>query len=138
MFDNVFDSFRKASESSLQMQQEMMKNWAQQWPSSGPMATGSSDWGRNFQKRWMELGLELLKKQRESLDAAYAKGIELIEQSCRMSEAKSSDEYRHMIEDLWRKLFDTFKQQSETQFRDFQKWSEKSVEIAQDVNAVRV
>lgn len=136
MFEQVFDTVRKASESSAQLQQEMLKQWTQHLMSiPGQNAGGSADFGRGFQKRWAELTLEFLRKQRESTDAAYASGIQIIEQTFKVSEAKSTDDYRHMIEDLWRKLFESFKERSETQFRDFQKWSEKSAEIVQDVRS---
>jgi hypothetical protein len=88
-----------------------------------------------MQRRWAELALEFLRKQRESMDAAYASGIQIIEQTFRVSEAKSPDDYRRMTEDLWRKLFESFKDRSETQIRDFQKWSEKSAEIVQDARS---
>ena len=49
-----------------------------------------------------------------------------------MSVAKSSEDYRRMVEDLWRKLFESMKAQTENQFHDFQKFSEKSAEIMQN------
>jgi hypothetical protein len=61
----------------------------------------------------------------------YSSGIQAIEQSFRMTEAKSSDDYRRIVDELWHRLFDTLKGQLETQFRDFQRWSEQSFEIAQ-------
>ena len=55
MFDQLFESFRKASESSLQAQQEMFKQWMQQWPVSPAAGTGASpEWANNLQKRWLE------------------------------------------------------------------------------------
>jgi hypothetical protein len=132
MFDQMMDGFRKATESSLQIQQEVFKQWTQQWMSAQPSMSGASaDWTRTIQKRWMELTIEMLNKHRASIDAMYASGIQAIEQSFRMTEAKSSDEYRRIVDDLWRKLFDTLKGQLETQFRDVQRWSEQSFEIAQ-------
>lgn len=128
MFDQMMDGFRKATESSLQIQQEVFK----QWMSAQPNMNGvSADGTRTIQKRWMELTLEMLNKHRASIDAMYATGIQAIEQSFRVTEAKSSDEYRRIVDDLWRKLFDTLKGQLETQFRDVQRWSEQSFDIAQ-------
>jgi hypothetical protein len=136
MFEHIFDSVRKASESSVQLQQEMLKQWAQTWMSMPSQSAGATpDWSRGMGRRWAELALEFLRRQRESMDAAYASGIQIIEQSFRVTEAKTAEDYRHMIEDLWRKLFESFKDRSETQFRDFQKWSEKSAEIVQDVRS---
>ena len=133
MVEQLFDSFRKASESSLQMQQEMLKHWTQQWTTVTPQATSvSSDAVHNAQKRWLALGVELLDKHRASLDSTYAAGIELIEQTFHTSEAKSPDDYRRLTEELWRKLFETYKTQSETQWDAFQQWSAKSAEATRD------
>src|SRR5262245_27629914 len=99
MFEMLFETFRKASESSLEMQQEMFKQWTQQWVAV-PSGAGapSTEWGRNLQKRWAELTLETLNKHREALDSAYRSGIQVIEESFRTSEAKSSEDYRRMVE----------------------------------------
>ena len=133
MVEQLFDGFRKASESSLQMQQEMLKHWTQQWTTVGPTAANTSgDAASAAHKRWVALGLELLDKHRVSLDATYAAGIELIEQTFRTSEAKSAEEYRRMTEELWRKLFEAYQRQSETQWSNFQQWSTKSAEVARD------
>jgi hypothetical protein len=134
MDDQLFDSFRKASESSLQMQQEMLKHWTERLAGSAPPApTVSSDTSQHVQKRWLALGLEMLDKHRASLDSTYAAGLRLIEQSFRAAEAKSPDEYRRLTEDLWRKLFDSYKSQTEAQFDAFKNWSTKSAEAVQDV-----
>ena len=137
MFEQIFDSVRKASEQSVQLQQEMLKQVTQQWMAVPGQAGGgaTTDFGRGFQKRLAELSLEFLKKQRESVDAAYASGIQLVEQSYRVSEAKTPDDYRQGVEDLWKKLFESFKDRSESQIRDFQKFSEKSAEIVQDARS---
>jgi hypothetical protein len=75
MIEQLMDSYRKASASWLQLQQDTLK--------------------------------ELASKQRESLDAVYTSGLQIIDQT--------------------RKLLDTFKVQSEAQMRDFQTWAEKSM-----------
>jgi hypothetical protein len=136
MFDQLFDSFRKASESSLQMQQDVFRQWTQQWLAAPSSAAGAStEWSRDLQKRWVDLTLELLNDHRTSLDAAYKSAIQAVEQTFRVSEAKSPEEYRKGTEELGRKLFDTFKEQSETQFREFQKWSERTADLIQRAQA---
>jgi hypothetical protein len=132
MFDQVLDSFRKASESSLQMQQEVFKHWSQQWLTGPPNVAGvSTEWTRTIQRRWGELTIEMLNKHRAALDTAYSSGIQAIEQTLRVTEARSTEDYRRMVEDIWRKLFDNLKGQSEAQFRDFQRWAEQSFDIVQ-------
>jgi hypothetical protein len=136
MYDQLFETYRKTSESWLQMQQDMFKNVVQQWLSASPNAAGvAGDWSKTFQKRWIELAVEILNKHRESIDAMYRSVIQLIEQSSRMSEAKSSEEYRRIVEEMWRKWFESVKTQSESQFRDVQNWAGKSLEIVQSAQA---
>lgn len=139
MFDQLMDGVRRASESSLQMQQEMFKQWSRLFlsaPMSMPGVPGGSgvptDFGRGSQKRFIELGIEMLNKHREALDATYKSGIQIIEQTFHITEAKSSDDYRKMTEDLWRRLFELQKEQAENQFRDFQAFYDKSATLVQE------
>jgi hypothetical protein len=114
------------------MQQDMFRNVAQQWLTTPPSTAGmATDFHRNVQKRWMELAIEILNRHRESLDTTYRSLIQLVEQTSKMSEVKSSDEYRRGVEEMWRNWFETVKSQSETQFRDVQTWAGKSLEIVQ-------
>jgi len=134
MDNPILESFRKVSESSLQMQQEMLKHWTERWAGSTSQAqNASSEASHNVQKRWLALGVDLLNKHRASLDSTYAAGIQLIEQSFGAAGAKSPEEYRRMTEELWRKLFDTYRNQAEAQFETFKDWSTKSAEAVQDV-----
>ena len=135
MLDQMFESFRKVSESSLQIQQDAFRYWTQQWNSASNQGGTSNEWTKTVQKRWLELLMAYLTQQRESLDAAHRAGIQVIEKTLKVWDAKSPEDYRHVMEELWRNLFETFKAQSETQYREFQKWSEKSFEMAQAAQA---
>jgi hypothetical protein len=136
MYDQVFETYRKTSESWLQMQQDMWRTMVQQWLTAPPTATtATADFSRTFQKRWIELALEILNRHRESVDAMYRSVIQVIEQTSRISDAKSTDEYRRVVEDVWRKWFESVKSQSESQFRDVQNWAGKSLEIVQSAQA---
>jgi hypothetical protein len=136
MIAQWLESFRKASEAALQAQQEIFKQWVQQWPSV-PLSTSgsSSEWNETMRRRWAEAMTDALNKHRDVVDSTYRSGIQVIEQSFRVGEAKSPEEYRHMVEDLWRKLSDTFKSQSEAQFREFQSATEKWFEAARNGSA---
>jgi hypothetical protein len=136
MIDQLFETFRKASESSLLAQQDLFRQWTQQWtPTQANGAGQTGEWGRAFQKRWLEFVVEALNKHREMLDSSYRSAIDVIEQTLRISEARSPDDYRRMFDELGRKLFDSFKLQSETQFREFQTWAEKSFEMGRPAEA---
>jgi hypothetical protein len=126
MFDLLFESFRKASESSMQVPMDIIKNLTQQMPS----ASGAGmEWSKTFQKRWAEFAVESMNKHRESMDSTYRTGIQLVEQTLRVSDVKSSADYQKIVEELWRKLLNVFKEQSETQVRDLQTWAAKSFEM---------
>ena len=132
MFDQLFDGFRKASESSIVAQQEMMKQWIQQWPTASLSAAGAAvERNNEFQKRWVESAAESLNRQRELLSTTWKASIQFIEQTARISEAKSPDDFRRATEELWRKVFDSVKEQSEAQLQELRKTSEALLEAAQ-------
>lgn len=134
MFAQLFESFRRASEATMQAQQDLFRQWVQQWPSMPVSSPGTAgEWSEAVQKRWLDSAKDTLNKQRELLDTSYRAGIDVIEQSFRVGEAKSPEEYRRLVEDLWRKLSDNFKERSEAQFRDFQGAAEKWFELARNV-----
>jgi hypothetical protein len=132
--DQMFESFRRASVSSLQMQQEMLKQWTQQWPwPAGSWPAGSTgvsmDWVQRLQARWTEFTSELLTRHRESLDTMYKLAIQLLDQMSRLYESKSPEEYSRGMEEVRGKMFEAFKEQSDTQLREFQKTAEKWFEV---------
>jgi hypothetical protein len=130
MLDQMFESFRRASVSSLQMQQELFKQWTQQWPTAPLNVAGvSADWVQKTQKRWFEFTSESLNRQREMIDTMYKSVIQFVEQASHLSESKTPEDYRRTTEELRHKMFETFKEQADAQFRDFQKSAEKWFDV---------
>jgi hypothetical protein len=130
MFEQISDSYRKATESSLQTQQDMFKQWAQQWPSKQSRVAGpSQELSEECQKRWRVALTEALDSHRELLDFAYKSGIRTIEQTFAISKAKSPDELRRLCEELWRTLMGTVKTQSEGHMRVLQTASERLLDL---------
>ncbi len=133
MFDQILELSRKAAESSLQMQQVIFKQLTQS--AASPSAAGiSADWGGTMKKRLSELTIEALNKQRETLDATYRAGIQMIEEVSHIAEAKSAEDCVRAVEKVWRSSFDTLKGQAESQFREAQSFAEKSFEVARNGN----
>jgi hypothetical protein len=128
MLEQFIELSRKAVESSLKMQQALFKQCTEDL--SSPAAGLSADLGGSMRKRWSELTIDALHKHREALDTAYRTGIEALQQSIHVSEAKSKEEGLKGVEDVWRKLFDSFKGQTEAQVNEFQKFAEQSFEVA--------
>ena len=131
MLDQMFDNLKKASEASMQLQQDMMKQLQQSFHAQPMAGLPTTDWGRAFQRRLFELTIDTLNRQRSALDSAYKAGIQMIEHAYQACDARSPEEQRRKTEEIWRRLFDSFKTQQDTQFEEFQKWTEKSFEFAQ-------
>src|SRR4051812_41701699 len=99
MYDQLFDTYRKMSESWMQVQQDMLRTTVQQWATNPPNTVGATtDWTRTFQKKSIELVIEFLNRQREAVDSSFRSMIQLIEQSGRIPDAKSSEDYRRVVE----------------------------------------
>ena len=139
MFEQVLDTFRNATESTMQFQQEMMRQWAKQWDTLGstsmtgtapgtgtmtPVGGPSLEAYQAFQKQWSQLVTESLRKHREALHVQYEAGIKMIEQAFKVGEAKDVAEYRKLMEDLWRHSFESLESLAKDQIKEVEAaWS---------------
>jgi hypothetical protein len=132
MFDQVFESLRKATEASVQVQQEMFRKWMSLWPgvpASAPL------WGeqvlrfQEFQRRWAETVNDLLKRQRELIEAPFKAGLQNIEKAFQFGEAKTVEEMRARTIEMWQRCFDSLRQTHEALLREFQTGTEKWLEL---------
>jgi len=127
MFEQAFENLRKATDASIQMQQEMFKKWMGMWPVAPPTGAGMAE-PLKLQKKWAETAGEIFKKQRETMEAQFSTGLRNIEEAFRLTEAKDPEEFRAKTIELWQKSFECLRQAFEAQFRDFQammtKWTE--------------
>ena len=148
MFDMILENYRKATESTLKLQQDMLRNWTMQWPQTFgaqmfglPTVTGpapssampGSAWLEQMssaQKKWAETVTDMLNKHRESLDAQYKAGIRTIEEAFKVGEARDPQQFRRLTEELWRQSFDCLKTVAESQMRDVQAAMQKWYEVA--------
>jgi hypothetical protein len=148
MFDMILENYRKATESTMKMQQDMLRNWTLQWPqmfgtqtfgfpmtgfpTSGSALPGAA-WLEQFgaaQKKWADTVTEMLDKHRESLDAQYKAGIRTIEEAFKVGEAKDPQQFRRLTEELWKQSFECLKTVAESQVRDVQSAMQKWYEVA--------
>src|SRR3954453_23087442 len=112
MFDQILESYRQAAESTMQLQQLMLRNWTQQWPGAFGIPTPTAAWTEKAhaaQRKWAETVTDMLTKHRETLDAQYRAGIRTIEDAFRLGEAKDPEQYRKLVEELWRQSFECLK-----------------------------
>ena len=127
MFEQVFDSLQKATESSVKMQQEMFQKWVDAFPSAPGAIPSPSDAVSEWGKKWQETAAEMLTRQKEMVDKNYDAGIKALEDVFAVTEAKSPQEYQEKVTELYQKSFDSLRQLSEAQLSEFkvaaEKWS---------------
>jgi hypothetical protein len=128
-FDQVFDCFRKATESTLQVQQDLFRQWTSSWPGF-PKVLPVPEQCQQFPKQWTQATAELTRKYMEIWDRQYKAGVEALEGAFKLGEAKDPVELRQKVMDLWQKSFACLKELAETQARNFQTAIEKWMEVA--------
>jgi hypothetical protein len=118
MFTQVLENVGKVTGATVAAQQEMFKRWISLWPDllSSPPAGGEQT--DQFRKRWTATAGELLKRQREMIDAQFKAGLQNIEKAFKLGEAKNPEELRAATIALWRKCFDSLTQAAESQIRE--------------------
>lgn len=128
MLDQAMENIQKCAQGNLDMQQEMFRQFAQQWPQLPNPQTAWLDQVRKFQRDWRTTVTEISRRHRESFDRQYQAALESFEETLNVTEAKDPDEFRRRSEQLVRKTLECVREISETQTREFQeavaKWTE--------------
>src|SRR6266542_1194499 len=120
MFEQVFENLRLATESSIHLQQELFKKWVGVWSGVPAAPHSGGDQILKAQKKWTEFIADLVKKERETLEAQFSAGLKNIEEAFRLVEAKQPEELRTKTIELWQKSIDCLRQTYEAQIRHFQ------------------
>jgi len=139
MFDQILETYRRATESSMLFQQMMLRTWSEQWPQALGVAPPKASVPEQFysvQKKLGETITEMLNKHRETLDAEYRAGIAAIEGAFRVAEAKDPQQFRKLTEELWRHNHECLKSLAESQMRDIQAVMQKWFDLASQGAAV--
>lgn len=127
--DQMFESFRRASVSSFQLQQEMWRQWTGQLPWTANPFGGSTDWIQQVQRRWAELANDSVDRHRELLDAMYKLATQSLAETSHLYASRSPEEHRRGIEEMRSKMLETFKNQADAQLRELQKAAEKWFDV---------
>jgi hypothetical protein len=147
MFDMILENHSKAVESTLRLQQEMLRNWTMQWSPFGTQvfelpltgtstlasATPATTWLEQLstaQRKWAEAVTDMLKRHQETLDEQYRAGIRAIDDAFRLGEAKDPEQFRRLSEELWRRNFEILKTAVASQMHDVQAVMQKWYEAA--------
>jgi len=129
MFNQIYENFRRATEATVQLQQEMFKTWINLWPGNPDSSPGWGEQMQQFQKKWTELVGDMLKRQREVSGVQFKAGMQNINQAFKAGEARTPEELRAKSVELWQKCFDDLRQVYETQLHGFETAMEKWVEM---------
>jgi hypothetical protein len=131
MYEQVYENLRKATASSIQMQQEMFQKWSSLFPGQAqPMAAAATamDEAARLQSKWEEVVTDMLKRQKELVDTQYRAGLKTLEEMFRVGQAKSPEEIQQRVLELYRTSFESLRQLSESQMKDFKavvdRWTE--------------
>jgi len=134
MFNHVCENFRRATEATVQMQQEMFKTWVNLWPCTPANSTLWGEQMQQFQKKWAEALGEMVKKQHEVVGVQFKAGLQDLEKVFKIAESKTPEDLRSQCIELWKKCFDDMQKVYEAQFRGFQfvtdKWAEFTMKSA--------
>lgn len=142
MLDQMLDTFRKATESTMHFQQQMFRQWTEQMshipgmaglvpestpapapaptPPAVPPATATLDQVRELQTKWAGMVSDMLHRHREALDAQYAAGIKTIKEAFKVGEARDPAHFRILTEELWKQSFETLQSVAQEQLKEFQ------------------
>jgi len=133
-FEQVFEDFRKITESTVKVQQDLLHQWTAMWPGCLKPLALTTDQLNPFQKEWTQALRELTGKYEEVWDQQYKAAMKSLEGALRLSEAKGSTELRQEMVQLWQKSFDCLKDLAQTQMQNFKTAVEKWMELAKKAN----
>jgi hypothetical protein len=129
MFDQVIESVRKATEASVQVQQEMFKKWVSLWPGVPGTVPIGGEQAQQFRQQWAEIVNSLVQRQREGIEALFKLGLQNIEKAFQLGEVKTAEEMRARTVELWQKCFDSLRQAYEIPLKEFQAATEKWIQF---------
>jgi hypothetical protein len=120
-FDQMFENFRKASETTLQMQQDFFRQCLSAWPGAEKAAQPAwTERVQQFHKQWSQMAADFTRKSHEAWEKQYQAGLRTLEEAFKLGEIKEPAELRRKTEELWRKSFDCLKEFGQAQLREFQ------------------
>ena len=133
-FDQMFEGFRKAAESTLETQQNFFRQCTTAWPGAfaNPFAKAQPPWIEQFQefcKDWSQATAEVTRKNLDICERQYKAGLELLQTAFQPGALKDPAEQRQKITELWQKSFECLKELAETQMKSAQVAIEKWMEM---------
>jgi hypothetical protein len=133
-FDQLFEMFRKATESTLEMQQNLFRQWTATWPGTFPSSLpkfqpSGVEQFQQFCKDWTQATTEMTRKNMEICESQYKAGLELLEAAFKPGEDKDPAKQGQKMTELWQRSFECFKNLAVMQMKNFQFAIEKWMEL---------
>ena len=138
VYEQVLENMRKATESSLKMQQDAMQQWASLWPGLPGLPSAQSVWMDKvleFQRQWSNAVSDLAHKHRNTLDRQYQAAIEALDEALRVGESSNPEEYRRRTDQFCRKALECMREASEAQMKEYQDAMNKLSELVMKVGS---
>ncbi len=138
VFEQVLTNMRQATESSVKMQQDALKQWTALWPGFPGLPSAQSVWMDKmleFQRQWSNAVSDLAHKHRNTVDRQYQTALESLDEALRVGESSSPEEYRKRTEQFCRKALDCMREASEAQMKEYQEAMSKLSELVGKVGS---
>jgi len=130
-FESAFDNFRKTTEATVNMQQELFRQWSSFWPPF--VKPKQTEQLQQIKKEWSEAVAELTRKYLESWDQQAKASMATIEKAIQLAQSKDQEAFRQNVMELWQKSFECLKNAAEIQVQTFQASVEKWFELVKKV-----
>jgi hypothetical protein len=130
IFEEAFDSLRKTAEANIEMQQELFRQWAANWPGFAQPQNSWAERAQKFQKEWAKTVKELLSKHREILDEQYRLALESLDEAFRVAQSSDPQEYAKRCEALCKKSLEVMREAGELQVKETQEALNKWIGLA--------
>ncbi|MFO0945262.1 MAG: hypothetical protein U1D30_04835 [Planctomycetota bacterium] len=130
MYDQMIENFRKAGESSLQLQKDLFKQWSSSF-FGNPFSAGTwMDQKSKLQKEYADTITDLTKRQKAVFEARFDAGLSLLEGTLALAQASDPKEFKAQSESLLKKSLEKTKELAESELRQAQATVEKCMSLA--------
>jgi hypothetical protein len=120
LFEDVFESLRKASEANIEAQQELFRQWSATWPGLPQPQNAWLERAQKFQKEWANTAKDLLAKHQDVLDAEYELAVDSLEEAFRLAQSADPQDFAKRCENLCRKALESVRDVGEMQLKETQ------------------
>jgi hypothetical protein len=128
VLEEAFQNVRKAAETTLKLQQEVLSQFSNLWPVFPVPHSAMVTQMKQFRSKWVETVSGLARKHRDVMDRQYNAAMESLDAALAVTDAGTTEELRRRTEQLCRKTLDCVREVAETQVQELQnavtKWTD--------------